>query len=98
MLISIYLIDLNYNNTAFEIKTNDLNAQDTICGGGRYNGLAQQLGGPATPAMGWAIGVERLMLLLQNQVKHMENLVDFYIITTNCVADNYALSIGEIRY
>nr|YP_009370256.1 histidine tRNA synthetase [Bulboplastis apyrenoidosa]ARO90745.1 histidine tRNA synthetase [Bulboplastis apyrenoidosa] len=84
-----------YNNTAFEIKTNDLNAQDTICGGGRYNELVQQLGGPATPAIGWAIGVERLMLLLQNQVKQIENIVDFYIITTNCVADNYALSIGE---
>ena len=52
-----------YNNTAFEIKTSELGAQDTICGGGRYDNLIQQLGGPATPAVGWAIGMERLCMI-----------------------------------
>ncbi|MCS5698509.1 histidine--tRNA ligase [Cyanobium sp. FGCU-52] len=53
-----------YSHTAFEITSNQLGAQATVCGGGRYDGLVQQLGGPATPAVGWAIGLERLVLLL----------------------------------
>jgi histidyl-tRNA synthetase len=53
-----------YSHTAFEITSNQLGAQATVCGGGRYDGLVQQLGGAATPAVGWAIGLERLVLLL----------------------------------
>ncbi|MCT0223926.1 histidine--tRNA ligase [Synechococcus sp. CS-1328] len=54
-----------YSHTAFEITSDQLGAQATVCGGGRYDGLVQQLGGPATPAIGWALGMERLVLLLQ---------------------------------
>jgi len=53
-----------YCHTAFEITSNQLGAQATVCGGGRYDGLVEQLGGPSTPAVGWAIGLERLVLLL----------------------------------
>ncbi len=53
-----------YSHTAFEITSSQLGAQATVCGGGRYDGLVQQLGGPPTPAIGWAIGIERLVLLL----------------------------------
>lgn len=53
-----------YSHTAFEITSSQLGAQATVCGGGRYDGLVQQLGGPATPAIGWALGMERLVLLL----------------------------------
>ncbi len=54
-----------YFHTAFEITSDQLGAQATVCGGGRYDGLVQQLGGPPTPAVGWALGMERLMLVLE---------------------------------
>ena len=54
-----------YGHTAFEITSDQLGAQATVCGGGRYDGLIGQLGGPATPAIGWALGMERLMLVLE---------------------------------
>jgi len=53
-----------YSHTAFEITSSQLGAQATVCGGGRYDGLVDQLGGPPTPAIGWALGMERLVLLL----------------------------------
>ena len=53
-----------YGHTAFEITSDQLGAQATVCGGGRYDGLVEQLGGPATPAIGWALGMERLLLVL----------------------------------
>lgn len=54
-----------YGHTAFEITSDQLGAQATVCGGGRYDGLVQQLGGPPTAAVGWALGMERLMLVLE---------------------------------
>lgn len=54
-----------YNRTVFEWITNSLGAQGTVCAGGRYDGLVEQLGGRATPAVGFAIGLERLVLLLE---------------------------------
>lgn len=54
-----------YGHTAFEITSDQLGAQATVCGGGRYDGLVKQLGGPATPAIGWALGMERLLLVLE---------------------------------
>jgi histidyl-tRNA synthetase len=53
-----------YTRTVFEITCNHLGAQNAVCGGGRYNGLMESLGGPETPAVGWAIGLERLTSLL----------------------------------
>jgi histidyl-tRNA synthetase len=57
-----------YSHTAFEITSNQLGAQATVCGGGRYDGLVQQLGGAPTPAIGWALGMERLVLLLEQRL------------------------------
>jgi histidyl-tRNA synthetase len=54
-----------YGHTAFEITSGALGAQATVCGGGRYDGLVEQLGGGACACIGWAMGLERLMLLLQ---------------------------------
>ncbi|KZR90546.1 Histidine--tRNA ligase [Synechococcus sp. MIT S9508] len=54
-----------YGHTAFEIVSDQLGAQATVCGGGRYDGLVQQLGGASTPAVGWALGMERLILVLE---------------------------------
>ncbi len=54
-----------YGHTAFEITSEQLGAQATVCGGGRYDGLVEQLGGSPTPAIGWALGMERLLLVLE---------------------------------
>ncbi len=54
-----------YSHTAFEITSDQLGAQATVCGGGRYDGLIGQLGGAPTPAIGWALGMERLLLVLE---------------------------------
>jgi histidyl-tRNA synthetase len=54
-----------YCHTAFEITSDQLGAQATVCGGGRYDGLVSQLGGSDTPAVGWALGLERLLLVLE---------------------------------
>ena len=54
-----------YGHTTFEITSDQLGAQATVCGGGRYDGLVEQLGGSATPAVGWALGMERLLLVLE---------------------------------
>ncbi len=56
-----------YTKTVFEFVTTSIGAQGTICGGGRYDGLIEELGGPATPALGFGMGLERLLLTLRNQ-------------------------------
>lgn len=56
-----------YTKTVFEFVTTDIGAQGTICGGGRYDGLIGQLGGQETPALGFAMGLERLILTMENQ-------------------------------
>jgi histidyl-tRNA synthetase len=56
-----------YNRTVFEWVTEELGAQGTVCAGGRYDGLVKQLGGRATPACGFGIGLERLLLLMEAQ-------------------------------
>ncbi|MEO7202371.1 MAG: ATP phosphoribosyltransferase regulatory subunit, partial [Candidatus Tumulicola sp.] len=53
-----------YNRTVFEITSGALGAQSTVCGGGRYDGLVKELGGPAVPAVGFALGLERFLLIL----------------------------------
>lgn len=55
-----------YSNTVFEWVTDQLGAQGTVCAGGRYDGLVSQLGGRPTPAIGWGMGIERLILLLEH--------------------------------
>ena len=55
-----------YNRTVFEFVSGDIGAQSTVCGGGRYDGLVAKMGGNDTPALGFAIGIERLMMLLEN--------------------------------
>jgi histidyl-tRNA synthetase len=58
-----------YGHTAFEFVTTKLGSQGTVMGGGRYDGLVQEMGGPPTPAVGWAAGIERLAMLLDNPPK-----------------------------
>ncbi len=56
-----------YTRTVFEFISGDIGAQSTVCGGGRYDGLISQMGGPAVPSLGFAMGIERIMLLLEAQ-------------------------------
>ncbi len=56
-----------YTRTVFEWVTTELGSQDAVCSGGRYDGLIEQLGGESTPAMGWALGEERIIALMQTQ-------------------------------
>ena len=69
-----------YSHTTFEIISSSLGAQDALCGGGRYNGLIEKLGGKPTPAVGFAAGVERLILSLE-KIENMESSPDIYFIT-----------------
>lgn len=71
-----------YNRTVFEWVTDSLGAQGTICAGGRYDGLVEQLGGKATPGFGFALGIERLVLMLTSleQVSNIRSQVDAYVI------------------
>lgn len=71
-----------YNRTVFEWITESLGAQGTVCGGGRYDGLVEQLGGKATPAVGFAMGLERLVLLLDTLgLNDVRRAVDVYLVT-----------------
>lgn len=56
-----------YTKTAFEIVSEDIGSQSTVCGGGRYDGLAGECGGPETPGIGFGLGIERLLLTMENQ-------------------------------
>ena len=58
-----------YCHTVFEFKSNELGSQDTLIGGGRYDGLTKILGGPDIPGVGWAGGVERIMMLIEEDIK-----------------------------
>ena len=74
-----------YNKTVFEWVTSRLGAQGTICAGGRYDGLVEQLGGKSTPGVGFAMGMERLVLLL----------IELGQEVTRTVADVYVVAVGE---
>ena len=71
-----------YNRTVFEWITATLGSQGTVCGGGRYDGLVEQLGGKATPAVGFAMGLERLVLMLETlELTDVRRSVDVYMVT-----------------
>lgn len=84
-----------YTHTAFEIQSADLGAQATVCGGGRYDGLISELGGPETPAVGWAMGLERLTLLLQQLATETPNAVDFYVVSRGEKAEAQSIKIAQ---
>ena len=85
-----------YTRTVFEFVTGSIGAQSTVCGGGRYDGLVEQLGGPAVPACGFAVGLERFMMLLEARGIELppENPVDLYIASMNDEANLKAAQIA----
>ena len=85
-----------YNKTVFEWVTKQLGAQGAICAGGRYDGLVDQLGGPRTPACGFAIGTERTIELIKMATRGTEPVpIDFYIVRAGGLADEYSLQVAE---
>ena len=82
-----------YNNTAFEIKTSLSNIVTTVCGGGRYDNLVYQLGHRSVPAVGCAIGIERLYYLLRETINFNTPKVDIYIASQGYEASKYSLYI-----
>jgi len=84
-----------YNRTVFEWITEDLGAQGTVCAGGRYDVLVEQLGGRPTPAVGFALGVERLVELLQISGQTGEPALDAYLVAVGEQAQQAAPALAE---
>ena len=86
-----------YNKTVFEWVTSALGAQGTVCGGGRYDGLVEQLGGHAAPGVGFAMGLERLVLLVQevSAALPVANTVDVYLVYSGEGATLNAFQLAE---
>ena len=87
-----------YNRTVFEWVTSSLGAQGTICAGGRYDGLVEQLGGKPTPAVGFAMGLERIILMLETLELNddVKNDVDIYSVLVGDGTDIAGFKIAEL--
>jgi histidyl-tRNA synthetase len=84
-----------YCRTSFEILALGLGSQNAICGGGRYDGLVEQMGGPAIPGIGFAIGLERLAMLLQAQERTVSAAPDLFIAPMGEVAESQAFAVAR---
>ncbi len=85
-----------YSRTVFEWVSNRLGAQGTVCAGGRYDGLIEQLGGRSTPAVGFAMGLERLISLLEDAGRHSASGdVDVYLVLVGEAAERAGLTLAE---
>jgi len=84
-----------YCKTVFEWVTDELGAQGTICAGGRYDGLVEQLGGKATPAIGFALGMERILALLESQQQQQQQTVDIYMVLLGDASEIKGLQLAE---
>ncbi|MDH5711119.1 MAG: histidine--tRNA ligase [Gammaproteobacteria bacterium] len=86
-----------YCKTVFEWITESLGAQGTICAGGRYDGLVEQLGGKASPAAGFAIGMERMLALMEESaVAFQEKPIDVYLVPVTMTDVTRALQLAEV--
>jgi len=89
-----------YGKTVFEWVTKELGAQGTVCAGGRYDGLVEQMGGKATPAVGFAMGIERLILMLDAMdaiPAHVHNHLDVYLVAEAEVAAPAMVLAAKLR-
>ena len=83
-----------YTMTTFEIRTDTIGSQDALCGGGRYNNLVEKLGGKSIPAIGFAAGMERLVMAISGK-EEMEDKVDIFILSIGDLAIMNALKICD---
>jgi len=86
-----------YNRTAFEIISREIGSQATVCGGGRYDGLVEDVGGPETPGVGFGLGIERLLLTLENNKIEIPKPkgMDVFIVTMGDRAYEKAVEISQ---
>ncbi|WP_460193774.1 histidine--tRNA ligase [Thermosynechococcus sp. FA-CM-4201] len=84
-----------YTHTAFEFQDLSLGNEGTVCGGGRYDHLVEELGGPATPAIGWAMGLERLILLLRDRPLPPRDEPYLYMVTRGEAAERQGLILAQ---
>ena len=85
-----------YNLTVFEWVTDQLGAQGTVCGGGRYDGLFEQIGGKPAPAVGWGLGIERVLdLLKQEGIEPAAACLDAYVVVPDAAALPLATATAE---
>lgn len=86
-----------YCHTVFEWTTNKLGAQSTVCAGGRYDGLVEQMGGKATPAVGFGLGLERLIEVARvtHKLPEIQTAPDIFFISTHAAASQQALKLAE---
>jgi len=83
-----------YSHTAFEITSGALGAQATVCGGGRYDNLINQISGIQIPAIGFAIGMERLMILAGQDLENARN-TDIFIVNKGDIAESFAMDLSR---
>lgn len=87
-----------YTKTAFEIVSTKLGAQNSVCGGGRYDGLVEALGGPPTPAVGMGMGLERIILSLGEELPPLAGMMDVFLaIEEQSLRDKAFLTLMELR-
>jgi len=86
-----------YTRTTFEFKDEAIGAQDSICGGGRYDGLIQAIGGPPTPAIGFGAGIERLLLSLGDIEPEPETIDVFFVADEGADRTVIAAALAELR-
>ena len=86
-----------YTKTVFEITSESIGSQSAVCGGGRYDGLVEEIGGPHTPAVGFGLGMERLLLVLENTGYQIEKPVryDLYIASMGTEAEEKAFLLAN---
>jgi histidyl-tRNA synthetase len=85
-----------YNRTVFEWVTDRLGAQGTVCAGGRYDGLIEQIGGKPAPACGYAMGMERLLALMEMSGRPVPTVApDVYVVRQGALADRHAETVAE---
>ena len=84
-----------YTKTVFEITSDSLGAQSTVCGGGRYDGLVEELGGNPTPGIGFAMGLERLLMCMEKEGVYMgePDVADIFVATLGELAADYSTSL-----
>ncbi len=85
-----------YNRTVFEWVTTKLGAQGTIAGGGRYDSLVERMGGEATPACGFGIGLERVFLLMQEYGVEASDTADVFVVNIGAAAEKMAVQVAEL--
>jgi histidyl-tRNA synthetase len=84
-----------YSKTVFEWVTDELGAQGTVCAGGRYDGLIAQLGGRESHAIGFAMGIERLLALLETAGGGISSVPDIYVIRAGAEAERFGFTVAE---